>query len=78
MLLALLPNLGFAGGGGAVAPAFFGDLTTLFSAYMQDIRDDHPTRNDTETLIAHDLPAIRAAHPNDVDDANTLYAVHLS
>lgn len=64
--------------GVVTAPTFFGDLTTLFCAYMADIRNNNPTRRDTETLIAHDLPAIRAAHPGDVDDANTLYAVHLS
>jgi hypothetical protein len=63
--------------GSVVAPSVFGDLTTLFAAYMQDLRDDNPTRTDTDTLIVQAQPAMRAATASP-DDLSTAYAEFLS
>ena len=59
------------------APAFFGDLTTLFCGYMIEIRNDNPTRNDTDTLIAQAQPSVRQ-NTSSPDDLNTAYAEFLS
>lgn len=77
MTLLLLANLGFAGGDGLTAPIAFGDLTTLFTAYVQTLRNANPTKVDSDTLIAKDLATVRSGNPN-LDDANTLYAYYLS
>jgi hypothetical protein len=62
-----------------VAPGEFGDLTTLFVAYVQDLRDASALALlDNDTLVALDVPTVRAAQPNELDDANTMYAAYLS
>lgn len=77
-MLAILMNLGFAASGSVdVTPSVYGDLTTLFSAYMESIRDSNPTRNDTDTLIVKAQPSVRGA-TNSPDDLNTAYAEFLS
>jgi len=64
------------------------DLTTLFVAYCATIYDagvgiTANTRTDLTTLIAKDLPTVRAAsdggggETTDVDDANTMYSTYL-
>jgi hypothetical protein len=63
------------------------DLTTLFVAYCATLYDAGTgatanTRTDLTTFVAKDLPTVRAANdggvdPDEVDDANTMYAVHL-
>lgn len=55
------------------------DLTTQFIAYLKTLKDAAPTAPDVTTLVAKDLPTVRAAHPLDheVDDLNTLYEIHL-
>lgn len=60
-----------------VAPEAFGDLTTLFVGYVQDLRDAG-TAMDVDTEVAKDLPTVRAAASAYLDDANTMYASYLS
>jgi len=59
------------------APGVFGDLTTLFVGYVADLHDAHLTEPDSNTLVRDDLATVRAASSN-LDDANTMYAAHLS
>lgn len=61
----------------STTPTIFGDLTTLFCHYMEDIRDSNPTKRDTETLIAAEYPTVRSTM-HSTDDANTAYAEFLS
>jgi hypothetical protein len=58
-------------------PTEFGDLTTLFVHYYEDLRDDNPLKVDTTTLITKDLPNVVAA-TTERADRNTQYAEHLS
>jgi hypothetical protein len=56
----------------------FGDLTTLFVGYVQDLRDASLlARLDSTSLVRADEPTVRAA-TNSLDDLNTAYAEHLS
>jgi hypothetical protein len=77
VILHLLMNLGFAGGGGVTAPATLGDLTTLFVHYVEDLRDANPLKVDSDTLIAKDRATV-VAGGNSPDDINTAYAFYLS
>jgi hypothetical protein len=74
--LGWLLNLGLAGGVSAGAPAAFGDLTTLFVAYVQAERNASALSPlDSTTLVMLEQPTIRT---NDVTDLNTAYARELS
>lgn len=53
------------------------DLTTEFSIYLDDLRDANPTKTDTTTLVALDLPTVQNGNAN-VDDANTMYLDYLT
>lgn len=57
---------------------YSGDLTTRYVTYLKNLRDAAPGK-DLTTLVAKDLPVVRAAHPapTQVDDLNTLYDIHL-
>ena len=58
--------------------AVLGDLTTLFSHYVDTLHDTALVYADSDTLVYLDRPTVYAAHPADLDDANTLYAIHLT
>ena len=58
-------------------PAVFEDLTTLFCAYVADIRETNPTRNDTDTLVVQSFPTVRNT-TDSPDDMNTALAEYLS
>jgi hypothetical protein len=62
---------------GAAAPEVFGDLTTLFVAYVEALRDADLVGEDVDTLVALDLATVRAATATE-DDINTMYAEYLS
>lgn len=49
------------------------DLTTEFVAYITTLKTANPTAQDVQTLIAKDEVNVRAAHPEELDDYNTLY-----
>jgi len=53
------------------------DLTTEMVAYLVALKAAAPTANDLTTLFTKDIPTVRAAHPEELDDANTLYLDHL-
>lgn len=55
------------------------DLTTLYVAYQRTLKAAAPAALDVTTLVAKDLPTVRAAHatPTDLDDYNTLMMIHL-
>lgn len=56
------------------------DLNKDFLTYLNTLRVAvADSLKDTTTLLAKDLPNVRAAHPapNEVDDLNTLYDIHL-
>jgi hypothetical protein len=64
------------------------DLTTLFVTYCATLYDTNvgataDNKTDLTTLIAKDLPTVRAAsdggalETTDVDDANTMYMTYL-
>jgi hypothetical protein len=73
MTLLMLVNLGLAGGDVAVStPAVFGDLTTLFSNYLETLVND-----DVSTLVMAAQPNVRNT-TNSKDDLNTAYAEFLS
>jgi hypothetical protein len=55
----------------------FGDLSTLFTGYVQDLRDAAVAPRDNDTLVAKHRTTVRAASTN-LDDANTMYAEYLS
>lgn len=60
------------------APTEFGDLSTLFMAYVDTLRDASALAAlDSTSLVAADLPTVRSGNGN-LDDANTMYAEHLS
>jgi hypothetical protein len=62
----------------ATAPTVFGDLTTLFVAYVQDLRDASAlSRLDSPSLVMKDVGTVRAA-TNSPDDYNTALAEYLS
>jgi hypothetical protein len=63
--------------GEAVAPGVFGDLTTLFAGYVDDLKDANATRTDSTTLVEKDRPTVVGA-TNSKDDLNTAYAEYLS
>jgi hypothetical protein len=54
------------------------DLTQLYLAYIATLRAAAPS-SDSNTVLATDLPVVRAAHPDpvDLDDYNTLMLIHL-
>lgn len=58
------------------------DLNLALLAYFATLRAAAtPAANDITTAMAQDLKAIRDAHvaePLDLDDANTLYRIHLN
>lgn len=76
MTLLLLVNLGYGGGTASTAPATLGDLTTLFTAYVNGLQNSNGYE-DADTLIANDLATVIAAVDQD-DDRNTQYALYLS
>lgn len=76
MTLLLLHNLGFGGGAGATVPGVLGDLTTLFTAYVNGLQNSNGYE-DADTLIANDLATVIAPVDQD-DDRNTQYALYLS
>ena len=78
MPISVLANLGFAGGAGVVAPSTLGDLTTLFTRYVETLQDVAGGSGDSNTLVDIDEPVVIAATPGEVDDLNTLYARYLS
>jgi len=53
------------------------DLTTEFVAYLVALKAANPTALDVQTLVAKDEATVRAAHPEELDDYNTLYLDHL-
>lgn len=58
-------------------PQVFGDLTTLFSEYVQDLRDSvGALAKDSATLVMKDQPTVRSN--SGTDDMNTAYARELS
>jgi hypothetical protein len=65
--------------GSVVAPTVFEDLTTVFVPYVASLLAAHGGQDDASTQVAKDLPTVRAAAAsNNLDDANTMYAAHLS
>ena len=76
-MLALLLNLGFAGGGGVVTPTAFDDLTTVFVPYLKALAAAHSGGDDAATQLAADLHTVRGSSTN-LDDANTMYAEYLT
>ena len=54
------------------------DLTTEWAAYIVALKAAAPTAQDVTTLVANDLPTVRAAVATELDDANTMYLVHLT
>ena len=61
----------------AAAATIFGDLTTLFAAYVIVLHDATPSQPDSDTLIRDDVTTMRAA-TNSPDDLNTAYAEYRS
>jgi hypothetical protein len=61
----------------AVIATDFGDLTTLFVGYVDDLKDANPLKVDSTTLVVKDYPNVIAGTA-DLDDINTRYAEHLS
>jgi hypothetical protein len=58
--------------------AILGDLTTIFTGYVEDLADTAlDARPDYDSLIAEDLPTVRAS-TTDRDDLNTMYAIYIS
>lgn len=57
--------------------AVFGDLTTLFRGYVDDLRDANPTEDDSNTVTVNDQDDMwgRVGHGADL---NTDYARDLS
>ena len=53
------------------------DLTTEFVAYIKALKDANVAALDVTTLIKKDEPTVRAAHVEELDDNNTLYADYL-
>jgi hypothetical protein len=58
------------------------DLTTEFAAYLAALYDagvgtTANNRTDLTTLLAKDLPTVRADDATQVDDINTMYLVYL-
>lgn len=77
MTLSLLMNLGFAGGGGVAAGyAFTGDLTTVFSRYVEALHDTAIVASDSDTLVAKDVPTM-VAGTTERADRNTQYNEYL-
>jgi hypothetical protein len=64
-------------GAGAAAPEVFGDLTTLFVAYVEALRDADLVGEDVDTLVANDLATVRAGTTIE-NDNNTMYCQYLS
>lgn len=58
-------------------PTTLGDLTTLYSAYLETLREDYAPEDDMNTMVVQDRDTIRAAS-NVVNDENTMYAQALS
>ncbi len=60
------------------------DLQTEWTAYIVALKAANTTALDVTTLVALDLPVVRAAcdggvsEPDEVDDANTLYHTFLN
>lgn len=56
------------------------DLNQLYLAYIVTLRAATPSITDVTTILATDLPVVRAAHalPAELDDYNTLMRLHLS
>jgi hypothetical protein len=59
------------------------DLTTEFVRYLATLYDTNVgitanTRTDLTTLVAKDLPTVRAGVSGQVDDANTMYEIFIS
>ena len=56
------------------------DLTTEFKAYVASLKTANPTAQDVTTLVAKDLPTVRAsvAGAAQLDDANTMYQAHIT
>ena len=56
------------------------DLSTAFVTYVEALRDAQPTKEDSDTLVAKDLPTVRGsvAGAANLDDANTMYAAYLT
>ena len=54
------------------------DLNTLFIPYVATLHNNTLTQPDSDTLVANDLSAVRAATPEYDEDLNTAYAVYLS
>ena len=54
------------------------DLTTLYVAYIVALKTANTTAKDVTTLLAKDLPTVRAGVPADNrDDYNTMLADYL-
>jgi hypothetical protein len=78
MILHVLMNLGFAGGGGAIGPpATLDDLTWLFAQYLPSLASAHPGTDDACTQLAADLSTVRT-NSTKFGDLNTMYAIYLS
>ena len=57
-----------------------GDLTTLFSGYVDDLHDTALVASDSDTLVANDLATVIASSliGGESDDHNTMYAIYIS
>ena len=55
------------------------DLTTEWAAYIVALKAAAPTAQDVTTLVAKDLPTVRASVAGNpqIDDANTMYLAYL-
>ena len=53
------------------------DLTTEWKAYIIALKAAATTARDVTTLVAKDLPTVRASDTTQLDDANTMYQKYL-
>lgn len=78
MTLLFLMNLGFAAGGAATVAADLEDLTTVFVPHLWETLYDATPTDDVNTLLARNIPIVRADADSDDEDLNTDYCKYLS
>lgn len=78
MSLAALMNLGFAGGTASTVPATLDDLTTVLVPHLWETLYDATPTDDVNTLLARDIPTVRADADSLQEDLPTDYAKYLS
>ena len=61
----------------AAVPSTFGDLSTLFAAYLASLLETHAGADDVSTQLAAHVETVRGATVTE-DDLNTMYCEYLT